>query len=463
MSRARTLSLLANENALSVNADTLNVGVANTLPGTTKFAVGAAVTMDGTAGIITAVSFVGDGALIRNVPANRVGGATSVGFDDGIGAYWGGDEDLGIYHNGSHSIVENKTGDLQLRSDHIDFWSGDGSERIFESTKDESVKLFYNGNSKIETTNTGAVVTGILTATTNAKVGDHIALDHAATGGTVSATHFSGNITGTAATFTTVSVAGTITHEDVTNVDSVGIVTAGAGFRATTGGIQITAGIATFKSGVDLQLEGDAAGITSVTWDASAKSLIFKDNAKAVFGDSSDFDIYHDGTNSNIINSTGDLYLQTGASKAIYIRPNNGENGITLHPDGAVDLYYDAAKKLETTTAGVVITGICTAQVPNAPQNSQGSSYTLVKSDAGKHIYSSDSIECPANVFAAGDMITIYNNSGSNKSITQGTSLTMYLSDGEGNSGTRTLKQRCVCTVLYTSTTESVISGGGLE
>ena len=134
MSRARTLSLLANENALSVNADTLNVGVANTLPGTTKFAVGAAVTMDGTAGIITAVSFVGDGALIRNVPANRVGGATSVGFDDGVGAYWGGDEDLGIYHNGSHSIVENKTGDLQLRSDHIDFWSGDGSERIFEST-----------------------------------------------------------------------------------------------------------------------------------------------------------------------------------------------------------------------------------------------------------------------------------------------------------------------------------------
>ena len=110
-----------------------------------------------------------------------------------------------------------------------------------------------------------------------------------------------------------------------------------------------------------------------------------------------------------------------------------------------------------------MITGICTAQVPNAPQNSQGSSYTLVKSDAGKHIYSSDSIECPANVFAAGDMITIYNNSGSNKSITQGTSLTMYLSDGEGNSGTRTLKQRCVCTVLYTSTTESVISGGGLE
>ena len=104
--------------------------------------------------------------------------------------------------------------------------------------KDELVKLFYNGNSKIETTNTGAVVTGILTATTNAKVGDHIALDHAATGGTVNATHFSGNITGTAATFTTVSIAGTITHEDVTNVDSVGIVTGGLGVRVLAGGIQ---------------------------------------------------------------------------------------------------------------------------------------------------------------------------------------------------------------------------------
>ena len=45
------------------------------------------------------------------------------------------------------------------------------------------------------------------------------------------------------ATFQTVSVAGTITYEDVTNVDSVGIVTAGLGVRVTGGGLQVTAGV----------------------------------------------------------------------------------------------------------------------------------------------------------------------------------------------------------------------------
>ena len=44
-----------------------------------------------------------------------------------------------------------------------------------------------------------------------------------------------------------ISVGGTITYDDVTNVDSIGIVTAGKGFRATTGGIDVTSGISTFK------------------------------------------------------------------------------------------------------------------------------------------------------------------------------------------------------------------------
>ena len=44
-----------------------------------------------------------------------------------------------------------------------------------------------------------------------------------------------------------ISVGGTITYDDVTNIDSIGIVTAGKGFRATTGGIDVASGISTFK------------------------------------------------------------------------------------------------------------------------------------------------------------------------------------------------------------------------
>ena len=42
-----------------------------------------------------------------------------------------------------------------------------------------------------------------------------------------------------------VSIGGTLTYEDVTNVDSVGIVTAGLGLRVTAGGIIVTTGIST--------------------------------------------------------------------------------------------------------------------------------------------------------------------------------------------------------------------------
>ena len=43
-----------------------------------------------------------------------------------------------------------------------------------------------------------------------------------------------------------VSIAGTLTYEDVTNVDSIGIITARSGMIINTGGLIVSAGIATF-------------------------------------------------------------------------------------------------------------------------------------------------------------------------------------------------------------------------
>jgi hypothetical protein len=59
------------------------------------------------------------------------------------------------------------------------------------------------------------------------------------------------NITGVAATFSgNLSVGGTITYQDVTSIDSVGIITAQAGIHlgigATTGKIDVATGISTF-------------------------------------------------------------------------------------------------------------------------------------------------------------------------------------------------------------------------
>ena len=87
----------------------------------------------------------------------------------------------------------------------------------------------------------GAVVTGVATATTfdgNATTATS-ATSAAGLTGTPAITV--GNVVGVAATFSgNVSIGGTLTYEDVTNVDSVGIVTARAGINVTAGGADLT-------------------------------------------------------------------------------------------------------------------------------------------------------------------------------------------------------------------------------
>ena len=141
------------------------------------------------------------------------------------------------------------------------------------------------------------------------------------------------NITGVAATFT-----GVVTYEDVTNIDSVGIVTA-------QGGLDVTGGNVTIGT-------GSTVGFGSTAF--------FRDDAKAIFGDGEDLEIYHDGVRS-VINDqgTGELLVRTNQLRVR--NPGNTETYIKAVQNGSVELFYDDAKKFETTTDGVVITGIATA------------------------------------------------------------------------------------------------------
>ena len=77
------------------------------------------------------------------------------------------------------------------------------------------------------------------------------------------------------------SVAGTLTYEDVTNVDSVGIVTAGKGFRATAGGLVVTAGVSTATGGIDVSGGGEFKVGTAVTIGSAGVST-FSNGVKLV-------------------------------------------------------------------------------------------------------------------------------------------------------------------------------------
>ena len=99
--------------------------------------------------------------------------------------------------------------------------------------------------------------------------------------------------------------------------------------------------------------------------------------------------------------------------------------------------------------------------VRSIPQNTQGSTYTLVASDAGKHIWASGTVTVPNSVFSAGDAVTIVNNTASNLTITK-TITTMY-NAADGSSANRTLATRGMATILFVSGTVAYISGSGLS
>jgi hypothetical protein len=100
--------------------------------------------------------------------------------------------------------------------------------------------------------------------------------------------------------------------------------------------------------------------------------------------------------------------------------------------------------------------------VRSVPQNTKTSAYVLISSDAGKYIsITTGGVTVPSGVFSAGETVTIYNNSSSDQTVTQGSSVTMY-QVGTANTGNRTLAQRGLATVICVASNTFVITGGGL-
>ena len=85
------------------------------------------------------------------------------------------------------------------------------------------------------------------------------------------------------------------------------------------------------------------------------------DNEKIKLGTGDDLEIYHSSNGNNYIKAdSGELTIYTASDADLYIKTNN-ENAIKCDSNGAVELYYDNSKKLETVTGGVSVTGDMTA------------------------------------------------------------------------------------------------------
>ena len=233
-------------------------------------------------------------------------------FTDLARIKFGDNDDLEIWHGGgNNSHIKNSTNDLKIRSDSLILKRADDSEAYLKATVNSDVKLYYNGTEKFATTDEGVNVVGNVTAVDGT---------------------FSGNV----------SIAGTLTKEDVTNIDSVGIVTAGKGLRVTTGGIDVTAGISTFRQGINVAglsyLDGNVSfvgALYNALWDKATSKLKFYDLAQLTFGDGNDLQIYSDGTNG-------------------IIKGNSSTNILGITSVTSVDYYGTDATLTGTLTAGLI-------------------------------------------------------------------------------------------------------------
>lgn len=128
---------------------------------------------------------------------------------------------------------------------------------------------------------------------------------------------------------------------------------------------------------------------------------------------------------------------------------------------GTLDLRTAGSSRATITAAGVFNYGSHEIGYRNIVQVATTGT-TLVDSERGVCLSTTGNITVPANVFSAGAAVSIYNNSASAVTITQGTSLTLRQA-GTANTGNRTLAARGLATVWFNSTTEAIISGAGLS
>ena len=147
------------------------------------------------------------------------------------------------------------------------------------------------------------------------------------------------------------SDSSTININDNLLVDGTGTFQSGA----TIDGVSITDNtISTGSSNANLELTASGTGAVKVDAILSLPDGSDSDNYVGV-GDADDLKIFHNGSHSIIRETgTGNLFLQSD-NNVIIGKDSGSETMIKGVADGAVELYHDNVKKLNTSSSGVTV------------------------------------------------------------------------------------------------------------
>ena len=294
MTRARDLARVINPTNFTVDSSNSRVGLGSTTP-TAKLNV---------TGIISATAFYGDGSNLEGVASAGLGtaveedstdGGAQIYFTDTVLAISG---DVTVNPPDSSNIAYTQYQEISVDSG-ADFIIGDGDDFIPDilgiSSDVQTPGLLSGGGGRVRadnytdkagtgapTFNAGLNVVGLVSATSFSGDGTGLtgvaSTDNIITG---TAATFTGginaaqsdvsvrNLTGVAATFT-----GVLTYEDVTNIDSIGIVTARAGVQVGSGQSFGANGPTAVYYGDGSNLTGIAVGISTTKYSPTANAII---------------------------------------------------------------------------------------------------------------------------------------------------------------------------------------------
>ena len=432
-------------------------------------------------------------------------------------------DDLQIYHDGTNTIIENTTGNLYiLDNDAVILGSASGTESYFKGVKDGAAELYFDNTKKLETTSAGLIihedtdktisftggigeigsVTGFQASNTagsaltefgiratdirfaagssesaridssgrllvghTANINNKLMQITTSNGAALGLLNYQATDDGPEVTFIKSRNGTKGSHTVVNNGDFLGRIF----FRGSDGdsyerGVEIAAQVDGTPGDGDmpgrLLISTTADGASTPTERlriTSAGLVRVPDNGKFTAGAGDDLQIYHDGSHSYIKNGTGNLYFQHG-----------GENMAQFTSDGNVELYHDNSKKFQTTATGIDVTGAVTDSIGSLRRlgtSNVGSSRDLTTSDTGKFLRinaQSVALAVPSGTFTAGDMITFFNVSTGDMTVTS-SAVTMYNSADGDTGNTRTIAAKGMATLLCTSSNEFVISGTQLS
>jgi len=145
---------------------------------------------------------------------------------------------------------------------------------------------------------------------------------------------------------------------------------------------------------------------------------------------------------------TSKTYVVINESNANIVLKGASTTGLTVLPGTKVQAVFDGTDFAAVGISNIPLSGTKT------------SSYTLLKSDLGSLVIvgSGGSIIIPNSVFSTGDAIAIFNNTSGSVTLT-GSTTTTYIAGTDVDVASASLASRGLATVLFISSTVSVISG----